>query len=106
MTILNCGNVLNSIMKVRFKLKNNLGVDVMRGSDIKGTYYHDAGAYGKCSKCGVYSDDQDCLIDDYICPSCGGINSFCGSFVKPTKKSKWVSIEEESPYIFPLLGKP
>jgi hypothetical protein len=59
-----------------------------KGENIKSSHWHDAGAYGRCSYCFRYSDDINCLDDDYKC-NCGKSNGFTGSFKKPTKESKW-----------------
>ena len=64
----------------------------MRGDTIRkssGHKAHDAGAYGRCSKCGSYSDDSKCLYDDYRCSHCKSKNSFSGSFIKPSESSIW-----------------
>lgn len=60
----------------------------MRGSEIKGTLRHDAGAFGRCSFCDRYSDDPHCLDDLYMC-QCGKWNGYSGSFKPPKKDSKW-----------------
>jgi hypothetical protein len=65
-------------------------VELVRGASIKNTHWHDAGAYGRCSHCGRYSDDAYCLDDRVMC-DCGRKGGFSGSFKKPTKESNWVT---------------
>lgn len=60
-----------------------------RGSDIKATRTHDAGAYARCSYCGRYSDDYRALTKDEWPCDCGNLHGWSGSFVKPTAASKW-----------------
>jgi len=63
----------------------------MRGEKIKATDFHDAGAHGQCSYCGRYSDNPEILrrMHGYAC-KCGRKHGFCGSFKKPTEKSRWM----------------
>jgi hypothetical protein len=60
----------------------------MKGDKIKKSHWHDAGAYGRCSYCGRYSDDKDCLDSEYLC-DCGKKRGYSGSFVKPIIESIW-----------------
>lgn len=67
----------------------------MKGNEIKGTHAHDAGAYGRCSYCGRYSDNPKCLIFPFYC-ECGRKDGFSGSFKKPDIDSKWSNPEDKS----------
>jgi hypothetical protein len=60
----------------------------IRGSQIKKSHWHDAGAYGRCSYCGRYSDNMHCLDSTFVC-SCGSRCGYSGSFRKPDKNSIW-----------------
>jgi len=60
----------------------------MRGENIKETFFHDAGAEGRCSNCGRYSDSKVCLSKVFTC-DCGKAGYYTGSFKKPNENSKW-----------------
>ena len=60
----------------------------MRGENIKQSWDHDTGAYGRCSHCGRYSDDPKCLTDGFKC-NCGMAAGFSGSFKRPLEGSTW-----------------
>jgi hypothetical protein len=60
----------------------------MRGDNIQKSHWHDAGAYGRCSYCGRYSDNSNCLKPEYKC-DCGKQRGYCGSFKKPMAESTW-----------------
>lgn len=60
----------------------------IRGSEIKKTGHHDAGAYAMCSNCGSYSYHPEALSNNYPC-HCGKSGYWSGSFKKPTKESRW-----------------
>jgi len=62
----------------------------MKGEEIKETLAHDAGAYGRCSYCGAYSENPSCLEDNHECMQCHLKNGFSGSFKKPTNDADWV----------------
>jgi hypothetical protein len=70
--------------------------ETIRGSHIKETYRHDAGAIARCSYCLRYSDDPLALeydprkesTNDMRC-ECGKTRGWCGSFSRPTAESKW-----------------
>ena len=61
----------------------------MRGEKIKGTMYHDAGAYAQCSHCGCYTDDARALFADPPPCQCGWQYGWSGSFKPPTEASEW-----------------
>jgi len=67
----------------------------MRGNEIKNSHWHDAGAYGRCSYCGRYSDNIKCLDDAFEC-DCGKRNGYSGSFKAPTKESIWMVKDENN----------
>jgi hypothetical protein len=60
----------------------------MRGKNIKRTLRHDAGAHGRCSYCGRYSDDPAILGHGVSC-ECGKKDGWSGSFSPPNEGSKW-----------------
>jgi len=72
----------------QIKLKSGEASKGIRGDDIPASHRHDAGAYGRCSFCGRYSDNPQCLSLDFRC-DCGKKNHFSGSFVSPDKNSLW-----------------
>ena len=72
----------------QFKLVYKKALQAIRGMDIKKSHWHDAGAYGRCSYCGRYSDNINCLNSDFLC-DCLKKNGFSGSFKKPYSKSIW-----------------
>ena len=57
---------------------------------IPATMKHDAGAYGRCSYCGRYSDDPAILTYKHHekC-ECGKAHGYSGSFKPPTDDSIW-----------------
>lgn len=61
----------------------------MRGSQIKANWFHDAGAYARCSYCKRYSDDPATLSDWQPTCDCGEKHGWSGSFVPPTAESQW-----------------
>jgi len=61
---------------------------IVRGSEIKKSWSHDAGAYAQCSACLRYSDDAKALTDNFPCV-CGKIGYWSGSFKQPTASSMW-----------------
>lgn len=65
---------------------------VVRGSNIKATWHHDAGAYARCSYCGRYSDNQKALTKDEWPCACGKLHGWSGSFVQPTAASQWSEV--------------
>ncbi len=60
----------------------------IRGEDIKATHWHDSGAIGRCSYCGRYSENTDCMDSAFIC-DCGKKSGYSGSFKSPNNKSIW-----------------
>ena len=66
---------------------------------VKATPFHDAGAYGRCSYCGRYSNDPNTLSKDGFPCDCGKTRGWCGSFKSPTSESKWSKAlpEQEAP---------
>lgn len=60
----------------------------MRGEHIKATDFHDAGAYGRCSYCGRYSDNPTILTQKIKC-DCGERYGWSGSFKRPNENSIW-----------------
>jgi hypothetical protein len=62
----------------------------MRGEKIKSTLTHDAGAFGRCSYCGRYSDNPSVLLERIAC-DCGKSGGWSGSFRRPTLDSLWSS---------------
>lgn len=64
-------------------------LEPMRGSHIKRNWFHDAGAYARCSYCGRYSDKPESLNKDEWPCECGRLHGWSGSFVAPTAESKW-----------------
>ena len=60
----------------------------IRGSEIKRSGSHDAGAYAMCSSCGRYSDHPKSLLGIYPC-DCGKVGYWSGSFKPPTSESQW-----------------
>lgn len=71
--------------------KNNetLTTCAPRGSQIKATWTHDAGAYARCSWCGRYSDNPKSLLRDEFPCDCGKLHGWSGSFKKPTATAVW-----------------
>lgn len=63
----------------------------MRGFSIIKEFWHDAGAYGRCSYCGRYSTNIECLTSEYLC-DCGKKRGYSGSFKKPIENSVWNTI--------------
>lgn len=61
----------------------------VRGSHINGNWFHDAGAYARCSWCGRYSDKIEALNKDEWPCECGKLHGWSGSFVAPTADSRW-----------------
>lgn len=61
----------------------------MRGSHIKRTDFHGAGAYARCSYCGRYSDNPNSLNKDNLRCDCGKLRGWSGSFKPPTAESVW-----------------
>lgn len=61
----------------------------MRGSEIKQTPHHGAGAYGRCSYCNRYSDDPNCIYGPHFMCNCGKSHGYSGSFLPPTESSIW-----------------
>ena len=59
-----------------------------KGSHIKATFFHDAGAYGKCV-CGRYSDDRRSITQSEFRCDCGELNGWSGSFKRPDKNAIW-----------------
>jgi hypothetical protein len=66
----------------------------MRGEKIKNDLRHDAGAFGRCTYCGRYSDNPNCLEFEYLC-DCGKKRGYSGSFKKPTEESIWNESNKE-----------
>lgn len=62
----------------------------MRGKDIKENLIHDAGAYARCSYCGIYSDVSGTIYNELKC-DCGKTKGWSGSFKSPNKNSKWIN---------------
>jgi hypothetical protein len=63
--------------------------DKLRGSHIKSNWFHDAGAYARCSYCGRYSDSPKSLDKgEHLC-ECGKLHGWTGSFAAPNKDSQW-----------------
>lgn len=60
----------------------------MRGDKIKASPAHDAGAFGRCSHCGRYSDNPEVMLGRVIC-ECGKKSGWSGSFKPPTRESEW-----------------
>ena len=69
-----------------------------RKANIKRSHMHDAGAYGRCSYCGRYSDNPNILSHKTPC-DCGKIKGWCGSFKKPVKESKWSEWQRKGNYM-------
>jgi len=67
----------------------------LRGSHIKETWRHGAGAYARCSYCGRYSDDPRSLQHKLNCECGKGKKGWCGSCVTPDENSKWSDKEVE-----------
>jgi hypothetical protein len=65
---------------------------VVRGSNIKKNWFHDAGAYARCSHCGRYSDKPESLNKDEWPCECGKLHGWCGSFVAPAADSRWSEV--------------
>jgi len=67
--------------------------ELARGMMMPATLHHDAGAAAFCGRCKRYTTDLRALrsADDPTCPmcNCGEKNYWTGSFVRPTKESKW-----------------
>ena len=61
----------------------------MRGKDIKSNFFHDAGAYARCSYCGRYSDDPRSIQKADLMCDCGKTRGWCGSFKLPTETAIW-----------------
>lgn len=64
----------------------------VRGSHIKRTMRHDAGAYARCSYCGRYSDKIEALNKDEWPCECGKLHGWSGSFIPPTAESQWSEV--------------
>lgn len=77
-----------SAEQAELKIKSGDVSQGIRGADILANHRHDAGAYGKCSFCGRYSDNHLCLSLGFRC-DCGKKNGFSGSFASPDKNSLW-----------------
>jgi hypothetical protein len=67
-------------------------VETVRGSHIKRTMRHDAGAFARCHYCGRYSDKIEALNKDEWPCECGKRHGWSGSFVAPTVESKWSDV--------------
>lgn len=61
---------------------------IMYYQSKKGIKSADPGAKGQCSFCGRYSNNPDCLTQDYLC-ECGRKNGYSGSFKFPHPGSLW-----------------
>lgn len=72
---------------------NNIQKFMEYSVKIKSTHRHDAGAYGRCSFCLIYSLDPQIRGRNHRkpCSGCGEEYGYTGSFKKPTVKSKWSS---------------
>lgn len=70
------------------EIDKDWGGNGMRGELIEKTHWHDAGANGRCSYCGRYSDNIECLKKEYVC-NCGKTKGYSGSFKKPNEKAIW-----------------
>lgn len=60
-----------------------------RGTDIRATLAHDAGAYARCSWCLRYSDNPKALLKDEHPCDCGKLHGWSGSFKKPGASATW-----------------
>ena len=67
-------------------------VEAVRGSNIKRNWFHDAGAYARCSYCGRYSDNPKSLEKEEWPCECGKLHGWSGSFVPPTAESQWSEV--------------
>ena len=67
-------------------------LESVRGSHIPATLRHDAGAYARCSYCGLYSDRIEALNEDKWPCECGKLHGWSGSFVPPTADSQWSEV--------------
>lgn len=80
---------------------------VKRGRSICATSMHDAGAFGRCSYCGRYSDSWDCLARGMFPCDCGKLGGWSGSFVSPNKDAVWSEANyEKAPQAPPHTALP
>jgi hypothetical protein len=57
---------------------------------IASTWFHDEGAYARCSDCGRYSLDSNTITQQAtIRCECGSTTGWSGSFKKPSPDAKW-----------------